>query len=65
MERDYPTMFFYEYVNIRVQAGMLKCNAIYDFLLNPQIPDEYKTNPIVQNEYTMSIHLQNETNPKK
>ncbi len=62
---DYQTIFFYEYVNIRVYNGMLKHTAIYDFLTNPQIPHYYKTSTIVQDEYADSIHLQNETNPKK
>jgi hypothetical protein len=61
---DYPTKFFYEYVNIRIHNGMLKHNAIYEFLTCPHIPPDYKTNPVVQDEYTDSIHLQNETNPK-
>jgi hypothetical protein len=61
---DYPTKFFYEYVNIRIHNGMAKHAAIYSFLTNPQIPNEYKTY-IVQDEYTESIHLHNETNPKK
>jgi hypothetical protein len=62
---DYPTRFFYEYVNIRVHDGMLKHDAIYEFLSNPYIPQDYKEMNLVQDEYVTAMDLYNETNPIK
>lgn len=65
MEKKYSTSikmayrdnFFYEYVNIRVDQGMTKYDAIMHYLNNAQIPYEYTTMKCIDDEYNHSLTI--------
>ena len=61
---EYPQKFFYEYVNILVDKGCPKYEAIQRYLWDPTIPYEYKTIPCINEELEHSKRLLMETTNK-
>ena len=57
---EYSQKFFYEYVNILVDLGCPKYDAIYRYIWDPTIPKEYKTIKCIQEELQHAIQILND-----
>ena len=56
---DYRQNFFYEYINILVDQGAPKYDAIDRYIWEPKVPYDYKTMPCIQEEMNHAIQLLN------
>ena len=54
---EYSQKFFYEYVNLLVDQGCPKYDAIDRYIWDPNIPREYKKIACVQEELQHAIRL--------
>ena len=59
---EYSQKFFYEYINILVNQGCPKYDAIDRYLWDPTIPENYKLMSCIQEEMKHAIQLINEKN---
>ena len=54
--------FFYKYINILINQGCSKYDAIDRYLWDPTIPENYKHMSCIQEEMIHAIKLLNENN---